>query len=243
VQKAFPELEKCSFFAHVGDFHGVINHFRNDVFDSVLKAIPGNMYIVSARGNHEFEGAEAQQWLDHFAYRDNKSYGMFRLGKVCYIVLDTGHHLSKNDPNCHQDHAYLNELDTLLEEQTVWLKEAVKTPEFQTADFRVVFAHVAPHGQKDSFNYMLPRTQKMVRDVFKNGKYPLDLWIAGHTHVYKRVEAHPQWQFPVVVVSGGGPKTERRPGIALHFDVKPGKIVMKALNIDGTVQDTFELKK
>ena len=243
VQKAFPELEKCSFFAHVGDLHGVINHFRNDVFDSVLKAIPGNMYIVSARGNHEFEGAEAQQWLDHFAYSNNKSYGMFRLGKVCYLVLDTGHHLSKNDPNCHQDHAYLNELDTLLEEQTVWLKEAVKTPMFQTADFRIVIAHVAPHGQKDSFNYMLPRTQKMVRDVFKNGKYPLDLWVAGHTHVYKRVEADPQWQFPVVVVSGGGPKTERRPGIALHFDVKPGKIVMRALNMDGTVQDMFELKK
>ncbi len=90
---------------------------------------------------------------------------------------------------------------------------------------------------------LLPRTQKMVRDVFKDGKYPLDLWIAGHTHVYKRVEAHSQWQFPVVIVSGGGPRAELRPGIALHFEVKPGKIVMKALNTDGTIHDTFELKK
>lgn len=241
--KAFPYLNDCSLFSYVGDFHGVINHFRNDVFDSILKAIPSEMYIGAVRGNHEFEGAEAQQWLDHFPYKDHKSYGLFRMGKVCYLMLDTGHHLSKEDTNCHQVHTHLNELDTLLEEQTAWLKEAVKTPEFQTADFRIAIAHVAPHGQPDSFKHMVPRTQKMVKDVFKNGKYPLDLWIAGHTHIYDRVEANKQWQFPVVVVSGGGPGTEKRVGLALHFDIKPGKITMKALNIDGTVQDTFEIKK
>lgn len=243
VQKAFPEVKKCSFFVHVGDFHGVINHFRNDVFDSVLKTIPSEMYIVAARGNHEFEGAEAQQWVDHFSYSTGKSYGMFRAGEVCYIVLDTGHHLGKYSRNSHNVHMGLNYLDTLLEEQTAWLKEAVKSPEFQTAKFRIAIAHVAPHGQSDSFKHMVPRTQKMVQDVFKNSKYPLDLWLAGHTHVYKRTPSHPEWNFPVIVVGGGGPNAEKRPGLALLFDVQPGKITMKALNADGSVCDTFELKK
>ena len=83
----------------------------------------------------------------------------------------------------------------------------------------------------------------MVQDVFKNSKYPLDLWLAGHTHVYKRTPSHPEWNFPVIVVGGGGPNAEKRPGLALLFDVQPGKITMKALNADGSVCDTFELKK
>lgn len=243
VQKAFPVVKKSDFFIHVGDFHGVINHFRNDVFDSILKTIPSEMPIITVRGNHEFEGAEAQQWLEHFQYKNGKSYGMLRMGEVCYILLDTGHHLPKYTKNPHKIYMGLNQLDTLLEEQRIWLNEVVKTPEFQTAKFRVAVAHVAPHGQGDSFRHMVPRTQKMVGDVFKNGKYPLDLWIAGHTHVYKRVKAHSEWQFPVVVVGGGGPRAEKRPGIALLFDIQPGKISMKGLNADGTVCDTFVIQK
>ena len=243
IQKAFPELNNCSFMVHVGDLHGVINHFRNDVFDSVLKCIPSEMFIVTSRGNHEFEGAEAQQWLEHFQFKNKKSYGMFQVGEVCYIVLDTGHHLPAGSDNCHNVHMHLNDLDKLLEEQKLWLKEIVKTPDFQTAKFRVVFAHVAPHGQKDSFQHMVPRTRKMVRDVFKNSSTPIDLWVAGHTHKYDRTEVSKEWGFPVVVVGGGGPGAGKKPGFALLFNVEPGKISMKALNSDGTVHDTLVIKK
>ena len=83
----------------------------------------------------------------------------------------------------------------------------------------------------------------MVKDVFKNSSTPIDLWVAGHTHKYARTPVSKEWGFPVVVVAGGGAGTEKRPGIALLFDVEPGKITMKALNIDGTISDTFELKK
>ena len=243
VFRAFPEVKNSRFFVHVGDFHGVINHFRNDVFDSVLKAIPSEMYIVSARGNHEFEGAEAQQWLDHFAYENKKSYGMFRVGEVCYLVLDTGHHLSAGSKNVPIVHSYLNQLDTLLEEQTLWLREVVKTPEYQTAKFRIVFAHVSPFGQIDSFRHMVPRSFKIVEKVFKKKEYRPDLWVAGHTHGYKRLPTSPEWGFPMVVVGGGGPNAEKRPGLALYFKVQPGKITMEALNADGTIEDTFILKK
>lgn len=243
IQKAFPELKKSDFFIHVGDLHGVINHFRNDVFDSVLKTIPSEMPILTVRGNHEFEGAEAQQWLEHFQYQNGKSYGMLRMGEVCYLLLDTGHHLPKYTANSHKCYMGLNQLDSLLEEQRKWLNEVVKTPDFQTAKFRIVIAHVAPHGQRDSFRHMVPRTQKMVENVFKNSKYPIDLWLAGHTHVYKRVKAHPEWQFPVVVVGGGGPRAEKKPGLALLFEVQPGMIIMKGLNADGTICDTFVLRK
>ena len=243
IQKAFPELNKCNFMVHVGDLHGVINHFRNDVFDSVMKCIPSETFIVTARGNHEFEGAEAQQWLEHFQFSNGKSYGMFRIGEVCYIVLDTGHHLPAGSDNCHNVHMHLNDLDNLLEEQKNWLKEIVKTPEFQSAKFRIVFAHVAPHGQKDSFRHMVPRTQKMVKDVFKKSSTPIDLWVAGHTHKYDRTAVSKEWGFPVVVVGGGGPGAGKKPGFALLFNVEPGRISMKALNTDGTVHDTLVIKK
>ena len=243
IQKAFPELNNCNFMVHVGDLNGVLNHFRSDVFDSGLKCIPSETFIVAARGNHEFEGTESQQWLRHFQYKNQKSYGMFRIGEVCCIVLDTGHHLPEGHGNCHNVYMPLLDLDKLLEEQRLWLNEVVKTPEFQTAKFRLVFAHVSPHGQNDSFAHMIPRTQKMVKDVFKNSSTPIDLWVAGHTHKYARTPVSKEWGFPVVVVAGGGAGTEKRPGIALLFDVEPGKITMKALNIDGTISDTFELKK
>jgi len=234
---ARPELLKSDFLMHLGDLYasGAIDNFRNDVFDTMFKLIPPEVYLMSIRGNHEFEGPEGQQWLEHFAYAENRSYGIFRIGDICILMLDTGYHRE-----LHPDNSALNRLDTLLEEEKAWLKEAVKRPEFTTAKYRIVMGDVSP-VQQDGFNHMVPRTQYMVSEIFKGAApaAPIDLWICGHTHKYMRTKGTAEWNFPVVVLSAG--EAETKPGLALYFKVAKDKITMQALNADGTVHDTMEL--
>lgn len=236
---ARPELLKSNIMMHLGDLNasGNISSFRNDVFDTMLKLIPSEVFMMLIRGNHEFEGMEAQQWMDHFAYAGDRSYGMFRIGEVCILMLDTGYHRE-----VHPEFSALNRLDTLLEEEKKWLAEAVRRPEFTTAKYRIVMGHVAP-VQDDSFHHMVARTQYMVSGVFKGNPTPcpIDLWVCGHTHHYMRMKPSGEWQFPVIVLSAG--EAETKPGVALFFQVSNDKITIKALNGDGSIHDQYEIKK
>ncbi|MBE6402722.1 MAG: metallophosphoesterase family protein [Lentisphaerae bacterium] len=236
------ELAKADMFLHLGDFSSNQDDIELSLFDSFLKLIPKHQLIVPMRGNHEFDGAQSGRYLKYLASKDNKSYQAFRIGNIFFIILDTGHHLPKDSKNSFQKFTGLNELDTLLAEQTAWLKEVVKSKDFAEADYRMVFAHIAPHSQRDEFNHMLPRLRKMTRDVFKGNPapYPVDLWFAGHTHVYKVTPADKEWNFPVIIPGGGARKFVN--GVAVLVKVKNNQIFIETMDSDGKTRDKFELK-
>ncbi len=236
------ELHNADMFIHLGDFHGPIDDIELDIFDSFLKLIPPYQQIVPLRGNHEFDGKQAGRYLKYLASKDGKSYQAFKLGNVFFIVLDTGHHLSKDSDNCYQCYTGLNELDTLLEEQTAWLKEVVKTKDFADSEYRLVFGHVAPHSQQDSFNHMLPRLRKMTEGLFKGNpaKYPIDLWFAGHIHRYQAIPGTDEWQFPVITLGGGAGKSF--PGAAILVEIKNKKLYITAFDTNGEINDKFSME-
>ena len=236
-----PELQKADMFVHLGDFNSFLDDIELEVFDSFLKLIPNHQYIITTRGNHEFDGAEAGRYIKYLGSRDNKSYQMFKVGNICFLALDTGHHLPPDSDNSFQRYAGLNELDTLLNEQTAWLQEAVKSEEFKNAAVRMVFAHIAPHSQSDEFNHMLPRLHKMTENLFKGSPapYPVDLWFAGHIHKYQTAAADKEWQFPVITLGGGVKKS--LPGAALYVEVKGKNVTVTAINSDGSTLEKFTL--
>lgn len=235
------ELKNADMFVHLGDISSNMDDIELALFDSFFKAIPSNQPIVAVRGNHEFDGEQAGRYLKYLGSRDHKSYQAFKLGNIFFIVLDTGHHLPKDSTNSFQKYTGLNELDTLFSEQTLWLQEVVQTPDFRNADCRIVFAHVAPHGQVDTFKHMIPRLQKMTAPLFKGSpaKYPVDLWFAGHTHVYKVVQADKNWQFPVLIPGGGGRKSGD--AAAVLVKIKNNTVYLETIHSNGKTNDRFVL--
>ena len=240
--KARKDLVKADMFMHLGDISSNQDDIELALFGSFLKFIPQHQYIVTMRGNHEFDGAQSGHYLKYLGSKENKSYQAFKLGNVFFIVLDSGHHLPKDSTNSFQKFTGLNELDTLLEEQTKWLEEVVKSKDFAEADYRLVFAHVAPHSQPDGFNHMLPRLQKMTARLFKGNpaKYPVDLWFAGHTHAYKVLPADKSWQFPLIILGGGAKSTP--PGAAVLVKVKNKQLFIESIDSDGKTRDKLVLK-
>ena len=172
---------------------------------------------------------------------ENRSYQAFTAGNVFFIVLDSGHHLPKTSNNPYQRYTALNELDTLIEEQQQWLEKVVQSPEFAQAKYRIVLAHSAVHSHKDSFNYIVPRLQKMVSKFFKGNpaRYPIHLWFAGHVHKYIAAPPAKDWQFPTLTV-GGGSSQKPFPGAAFFVQVKKGRIYVEAIDSDGNTHDKFE---
>lgn len=236
---ARPELKKADMFVHLGDFASYLDDFQLEVFDSLLKRIPAEMPIITLRGNHEFDGAQAQEYLRYLSLKNRKSYGVFRLGGVCFVVLDTGHHLPPGSKNPFQRYTGLNKLDTLLAEQRDFLEQAVKTPEFQTAEYRIVLAHIAPDCPD---KYMSRRLDKMAKEFF-GGSAPahrIDLWFSGHTHKYLVQESLPEWPFTTITLGGGHKKSII--GNALYVQIAPGKITLDIINSDGTKHESFEYK-
>lgn len=236
-----PELAKADMFVHLGDFASYIDNFKQEVFASCLKLIPHEQKIVTMRGNHEFDGAEARHYLTYLGSMENRSYQAFTAGNVFFIVLDSGHHLPKTSNNPYQRYTALNELDTLIEEQQQWLEKVVQSPEFAQAKYRIVLAHSAVHSHKDSFNYIVPRLQKMVSKFFKGNpaRYPIHLWFAGHVHKYIAAPPAKDWQFPTLTV-GGGSSQKPFPGAAFFVQVKKGRIYVEAIDSDGNTHDKFE---
>lgn len=237
-----PELQKADMFVHLGDFNSYIDDIELEVFDSFLKLIPPHQYIVHTRGNHEFDGEQAGRYLKYLGSWDNRSYQTFKLGDICFMALDTGHHLPPDSTNSFQRYTGLNELDTLLAEQTVWLEKVVKSDDFRNAGQRIVFAHIAPHSQKDEFDHILPRLHKMTENLFKGSPaaHPIQLWFAGHIHKYQAVAADNAWQFPVITLGGGAKKILS--GAALYVEVKGKNIRISVINSDGSTLEEFTLQ-
>ncbi len=240
--KARPDLGNADMFMHLGDISSNQDDIELALFGSFFQYIPQHQYLVPARGNHEFDGAQAGRYLKYFGSKNNKSYQAFKLGNIFFIVLDTGHHLPPDSTNSFQKFTGLNELDTLLAEQTAWLDEVVKSKEFAEADYRIVFAHVSPHSQPDGFNHMLPRLQKMTARHFKGSpaKYPVDLWFAGHTHVYKALPADKSWQFPLIILGGGARSSVN--GAAILVTLKDKKVFIESIDSNGKTRDKFVLE-
>ena len=76
-------------------------------------------------------------------------------------------------------------LDPLYDRQTRWLEALRQTPEFKSAKFRVVLAHVEPQISKD---FISEKTRKMVAPMLadQSPEGRIQLWICGHVHRYWR---------------------------------------------------------
>ena len=147
----------------------------------------------------------------------------------------------KDSQNSFQRYTGLNELDTLLEEQKEWIGKIVRSEDFRTAKYRIVMGHVAPHSHPDEFEHMVPRLRRMTAKFFRGAPaaYPIDLWIAGHTHRYQVSPAAPNWRFPLLVLGGGSKKKYEGAAFYCKADIKGLRI--EVIDSEGQTHARFRL--
>ena len=246
------DAENCDFIVFGGDMAHV---FMPGNYDQVLlAALPADKPLVMVRGNHELRGSNSADYLDYFAWRNNRTYGMFRWGDTAFLVLDT---VGKSDPKRPEKNERALILPNLFEEQKKFIAETVRSPYWQQAKKRIILAHAAPytHNLKDQ----LTAIAQDLTDRFFAGKTPessLDMYLTGHVHKYlrsipasSRIASYNKlpWQisnssaynYPVITAAGPDP-TE--PVDCSIFQVKSsdGKLVLKVFSTDGRIIEHIE---
>ena len=142
---------------------------------------------------------------------------------------------------------------TTLFWQARWLEALRRTPEFRSAKFRVVLAHVEPQITND---IMSEKTREMMAPLLadQSPEGRIQLWICGHVHKYWRVNRGSsdlisrrpirKWALdkaPVTWVSVDAPKgNSSKPYFSyLSVAVTKDHITVKALDENGREFDRF----
>ena len=147
------------------------------------------MYYV--RGNHETRGNYAHKFADYFPGGQGQLYYLFRQGPVCFLVLDSG----EDKPDSDIEYSGIVAFDAYREKQARWLKDAVQSPVFKDAPYRIVVMHMPPfggwHGEKDVEEKFMPLLQNA----------GVDIMFSGHLHRQVIEKANPERNYPIVVNS------------------------------------------
>jgi hypothetical protein len=248
---------EADIFFHGGDICNTYPGATDKIFlNSFLNVLGAEMkhtpVVAVSRGNHEYRGDYSGDFFRYFGGRENKSYNMFRQGNVCFIVLDAG----EDKPRIPKTENYGRTFDrVLMNEQRAWLEQVVKTPEFQTAKFRIVLLH-SPMTEK----YM-GKSGKILTDGLltgENAPHKIHLWVTAHTHRYARTvaagqtavrvtdeKAAPYVKSPfagkslLIVNDGPGGADLNISGLLFHF--KENEINIKAMTPEGDVFDHFSV--
>jgi calcineurin-like phosphoesterase len=246
--------KSCDFFVLNGD---IGNSFDSDqlIADPVgvlSKYGAAEKPIIMVRGNHEFNGEKADEFLDYFASREGLSYGLFRFGDTAFLLLDSWNgHRSKNKKR------YEYSLpDTFYDLQKKYILKALKSERWINAKRRIVFAHSATYSHPDS---EMCRFMRDLTDSELGGSKPrtrLNLWFAAHTHLYtrsipgtnkiaaqiqplERIVSGTNYTYPVLTVAG--PIAEKTfQASAFRVDAKTDRLVVSAFTQDGVCFEKVE---
>ena len=248
---------EADIFFHGGDICNTYPGDTDNIFlNSFLNVLGAEMkhtpIVAVSRGNHEYRGHYSGDFFRYFGGRDNKSYGMFRQGNVCFIVLDAG----EDKPRIPKTENYGRTFDReLMKEQRAWLEKTVKSPEFQTAKFRIVLLH-SPMTER----YMGASEKILTNGLFTGEKpqYKIHLWVTAHTHLYARTlaagknavrcqdERAAQYRISpfaknslLIINDGPGGRDLNISGLLFHF--KENEINIKAMTPAGGVFDHFSV--
>jgi hypothetical protein len=132
--------------------------FYEDFLGQSISAFASSVPTVFMRGNHEWAGAFSYLWSEFFPSANGRTYGAFRAGECCFIVLDTGPigNFAPGTP-----------AGDYIAEQRMWLvKELMPSEMFLKSRFKVVLAHMPTHGIPNA-----PLLEKSFADLFNKYQF------------------------------------------------------------------------
>ena len=132
------------------------------------------------------------------------------MGPVNVTILDTG----EDKADDHQYYAGLVDFDEYRRVQADWLDDVMKSKQFESSLFKVVFMHIAPFHSDQSHGTV--HCRKLFTPLFD--KYKVDLVVAAHTHRYGIHPVDEDHSYPIVI--GGGPNKGERTLIEMYANTE-----------------------
>lgn len=221
------DMDSTDMILFVGDMVSIFNS-EEQVFggfmDKAVEMFAAEKPMFYTRGNHETRGELAYHFQDYFSPSQEHIYYMLRQGPVCFIALDSGEDKPDNDI----EYYGINEYEKYRTEQARWLKEVIKSEEFQSAPFKIVTCHIPPlggwFGEEEVENKFIPILNEA----------GVDLMLCGHTHKHHHLSPGEKADFPIIINSNVD---------ILQCTVSGSDLELKILDKDGVEKDTLTLKK
>ncbi len=221
--------------------------FFEDFLNTASLRFAATVPTLFLRGNHEWNGQYAGDWMDWFPNPGRKTYDSFRLGDAYFIILDTGPIAPAPD----------SAAGKYLKEQRDWLvREIFPSPEFKTARFRIVLAHMPTHGIPNG-----PLLEKLFAPLFNQEK--IHVMLVGHVHRYMRIdpgakgcwgtdyyriwnESEPPRSAEdkkyVLLINGGGPDDNGFWATAVNGEITREYIRLSVMDSNGKTVDDFKIR-
>jgi Icc-related predicted phosphoesterase len=192
--------------------------------DTAIRLFAKEKPMYYARGNHETRGNFANTFPKYFASPSGKLYYLLRRGPVCFVVLDSG----EDKPDSDIEYSGIVAFDPYRDAERDWLREALKSPEFVSAPFKVAVVHMPPfggwHGEDEIASKFVPLLNEAKVDVM----------LCGHLHKYVNQKPANGVNFPVIVNSNN---------TVVRAEATNQQLTLKILNEKGEQVDWIQLKK
>ena len=192
--------------------------------DLAVRLFASEVPMYYTRGNHETRGNYAHRFADYFPGDKGQLYYIFRQGPVSFLVLDSG----EDKPDSDIEYSGIVAFDAYREKQARWLKDAVQSPLFKDAPYRIVIMHMPPfggwHGEKDVEEKLVPLLQNA----------GIDMMFSGHLHRQVIEKATPERNFPIVVNSNMN---------IIKVTTAPAGLKVEIINEEGKAVETLTIPK
>lgn len=195
----------------------MFDHFMDTA--TALFASETPMYY--SRGNHETRGHFASEFPRYFPTASGALYYLLRRGPVCFVVLDCG----EDKPDSDIEYSGIVDMDAYRDEQAAWLAQALRSPEYQEAPYKVVICHIPPfggwHGEIEIANKFVPLLNEAGAQIMLSG------------HLHRHIKQGPQLSghsFPVLVNSNNN---------LIKVDADSERLRVQVLDQEGKQVDTM----
>ncbi len=188
------DLNKTDFIVFNGDM--VDNLLSEDqmfagFMDTAIRLFASEKPMYYSRGNHETRGPFATAYPKYFPTNTGELYYMFNYGEACFVVLDCG----EDKPDSDIEYSGIVDMDYYRTQQAKWLQEAVSSPQYVNAKYKIIICHMPPftswHGMQDIRTKFVP--------ILNNAG--AQIMLSGHLHKHIIQQADQDVKFPVLVNS------------------------------------------
>lgn len=249
------DADSCDFLILGGDManYFIVKKLFSGVFSTIVENGGSYKPTVVVRGNHETRGDESDRFIEIFGDNKGRAFRIFRYGKTAFLILDA----FEDKKASLKDYTKFNLDELYFTEEAKYLAEAINSPEWQSAEKRIVLSHGATYSHNSTF---MSNNLQELTDKYFAGKNPIskiNLFLAGHTHKYgrslpgtsmvasfkklpKASKSGIDYTYPVFTVAG---PNEDQPisASAFRVDVKKEKITVSAFDVTGKCFEKVEL--
>lgn len=221
------DINKADFVFFNGD---MVSDFKSedqlfgDFMDTAIRLFAKEKPMYYARGNHETRGNFANEFSNYFPSPNGRLYYLLRRGPVCFVVLDCG----EDKPDSDIEYSGIVAFDQYRLRQAEWLKQAIKSPEYLDAPFKIAVVHMPPFGGWHGEEEVATRFVPLLNEA------GIDLMFCGHLHKYIHQKPNEKCSFPVIANSNNA---------VVKANAGGGSFNLEIINEKGEIMDSWKIQK